>query len=785
MIETTSRFHTNVKDPNKSKICFIVINTNDMIFTNSDFVGEIELEEYFCTSSDLTYGDTPSSRLSFTIIGTGIPDDYNFFTSDTGNPIIPMFGVEIARADYAFGDNVLAHIEVDDTGTTKVIEARTTGLYYDGTKIDNGVYNTLLCNNSGNFIAIPQTPDSANPQYALVDFSEGSYTITMNSLNAFMMRKFKSGASWSRLDSSTAKVWANGEVITYDLVSGGWFNCEIQNMSKTYIGDIYTFSDLSGIMTRNDDVTYYRMTPDQVSAYLDDEDTMKFPPVSYPMSLTTLCNTLNYLIPESIVVDTEFGVTQDIKNRFDSITVSSNPFHNRSVSFRQMLSWIGERTRTVAVETRASGGVVIPKWLNGFGTINTWMWGIDEHVSQSRIAQSDISLAYKDVLPTLRTVVEGVDGTVWDYDYSGSHPAPDKYSTYYIGGNPLITDFTQGDANAYCDDLPIYRPCSMTIIYADPSVEVGDTIEADCIYNPSDDSYDSVIFPLLHRRMTFNGVCFVAEYEASGGYQRQTNEFYDTQNRVTRNTNDIADIQESMSNYLTPETGVTSVNGSHGDVTVSDTKVTQTYASYSGYTYWRPLVVGSSAGSAETFTPSTVTNNVYTFSNIKVQPSTGTVKATTFKGNLTGTASGNLTSSSTLDPTKLSGVSSGTTKFLREDGSWETPAYPPDVSGSVTDILARLDNMKIATVTVPNGSTDVNFTSSTGTRGLLVCAGYSTGTKGVYIITCNTSGSVTYVTVTAGSNISFTTGTRKLTISNNSTASSVYAHFIFFAGGLA
>ena len=138
-----------------------------------------------------------------------------------------------------------------------------------------------------------------------------------------------------------------------------------------------------------------------------------------------------------------------------------------------------------------------------------------------------------------------------------------------------------------------------------------------------------------------------------------------------------------------PPYPVTSVNGSTGDVviSVSDTKVEQTYTTTSSYTYWRPVVVGDSAVSTDSAVFTTSTAAVKTFTNLRFQPSTGTLKATAFKGDLTGsvtgTASGNLTSSSTLNPANLSGVSTGTTQFLREDGTWATPAYP-SVPGAYT-----------------------------------------------------------------------------------------------------
>ena len=67
----------------------------------------------------------------------------------------------------------------------------------------------------------------------------------------------------------------------------------------------------------------------------------------------------------------------------------------------------------------------------------------------------------------------------------------------------------------------------------------------------------------------------------------------------------------------------------------TDTKVTQTVATASDYTNWRPLVIGASNSATEGFTPTTVTDQTYAFNTISAQPSTGTIRATTFKGNAT------------------------------------------------------------------------------------------------------------------------------------------------------
>ena len=67
--------------------------------------------------------------------------------------------------------------------------------------------------------------------------------------------------------------------------------------------------------------------------------------------------------------------------------------------------------------------------------------------------------------------------------------------------------------------------------------------------------------------------------------------------------------------------------------TDTNTKVTQTAVTASGYTNWRPLVIGSSNSGTEGFSPTTVTDTTFVVNTISCQPSSGTVKATTFKGN--------------------------------------------------------------------------------------------------------------------------------------------------------
>lgn len=73
--------------------------------------------------------------------------------------------------------------------------------------------------------------------------------------------------------------------------------------------------------------------------------------------------------------------------------------------------------------------------------------------------------------------------------------------------------------------------------------------------------------------------------------------------------------------------------------TDTNNKVTQTAVTASDYTNWRPIIWGASNSATEGFTPTTITDNTFTANTLSVQPSSGTIRATIFKGALSGNAS--------------------------------------------------------------------------------------------------------------------------------------------------
>lgn len=137
--------------------------------------------------------------------------------------------------------------------------------------------------------------------------------------------------------------------------------------------------------------------------------------------------------------------------------------------------------------------------------------------------------------------------------------------------------------------------------------------------------------------------------------------------------------------------------------------------------------------------------------------------------------------SSNYGHVKLSDSVSSTSSAA-SSGVAATPSAVKTAYDLASAVQTALDQTSFVQVTVPNGSKTITFPASVGTRGVLFMDGYSNGTKAVYMLTCSTSGTVATVSVLTGSNYTLTTGTRTLTIANNSTASTGYGVLMLFAG---
>ena len=178
----------------------------------------------------------------------------------------------------------------------------------------------------------------------------------------------------------------------------------------------------------------------------------------------------------------------------------------------------------------------------------------------------------------------------------------------------------------------------------------------------------------------------------------------------------------------------------------TDTEVIQTYVSASGYTNWRPLVVGYSSNSSETTAPTTTTGTTYTFNTIKVKPSDGIIRfgaAALYNGSYTTTLSADtLTAARTVTVPDKSGVMALTSDI--PDVSGYAPLASPTFTGIPTAPTPgqSAGDTEIATVKYVQ---DAVSGAGTGT-GTVTSVGLSNATNGGLSISgspITSSGSIT------------------------------------------
>ena len=164
--------------------------------------------------------------------------------------------------------------------------------------------------------------------------------------------------------------------------------------------------------------------------------------------------------------------------------------------------------------------------------------------------------------------------------------------------------------------------------------------------------------------------------------------------------------------------GVSSVNGKVGDVELNANdvgalpsstavdKVQQKKTDPTNYSYWRGLLIGSSSTQNEGGSLSDITDISRVFDNIKVQPSSGTIKANKFKGNLEGNVNGNVTGNVTGDVTgNVTGTASGN-YVLPNDGIPASDLEDKYAGANTAGGAAEL------TCAIPYGEIESNSTST-------------------------------------------------------------------------
>ena len=138
-------------------------------------------------------------------------------------------------------------------------------------------------------------------------------------------------------------------------------------------------------------------------------------------------------------------------------------------------------------------------------------------------------------------------------------------------------------------------------------------------------------------------------------------------------------------------------SGATSSITLQDNNnaVTQTAIKSSDYTNWRTVLWGASNSATEGFTPTTVTDGAFTSDTLTFQPSSGTLKAIIFKGNLSGNAS-TATNADKLDGFHGSPSQAVNTYVLRDGSGF---IYTNYINSNTTNS----ENPSISQIIVTNG----------------------------------------------------------------------------------
>lgn len=461
-------FKDKIKDQTAAKSCLILFD--DLFFSTSDFTDNgVVFSQYFNTSEDLTFGDCPSDTLSFSVVANGALSGYGF------GKCRAFLGVQTGSSPYAFGD-INAHIEVGNNSYT----ASESGLYRNDSKIDNGVYVSLV--SDGTTIYAVGLSSS-------VSVVNSTGTVSSYTPNRFMAQKLRSGLS-AVFASNTAYVWDGTNMLTYEYVPMGEYNV---NKPRSTVGDVVTVQD-----------AYDNMV-------LFDKDASQFlASLAYPKTLSQIYVALCDFVGVSYASATF---------TYSTTSYSSSPFSDTSCTLRDILWWIAERAREVA-------------HFNRDGQLELMDIGSSpvENLTASDIGQDGYSIAEYLTPAVTGVLLKGTNGSSLTF---GTLDTP-----YVISANPFVSTITASDLNGYWA-IPRYVPMELNVLEADPSVDIGDLISVkpmvdeiillanvyDEIYvNNSQEAYalnaPEYSIPLMERQITFIGG-IRAKYTATGNEVRE------------------------------------------------------------------------------------------------------------------------------------------------------------------------------------------------------------------------------------------------------------------------
>ena len=413
----SQNFTTAVKDITARKSCLVLFS--DLFFSTSDFTDSgVTFSQFFNTSDDLTWGDTPSDTISFGVVANGALSGYGFGKAQA------YLGVQTGITSDIVTSACNAFITVNSRGYM----AKSDGLYRSGTKIDNGVYKSLISDG---------TTVWAVGESSAVSVTDATGTVSAYTPNRFMAQKLQSGLSavFNASDGS-GSIW---EAVNADGTS--WVEHQMEYVPFGQYNVVKPRSTAGDTVVIQDAYDNMSLFDRDATAFIDS--------LTFPITLSGIYTALCDFVGVSYASSTFTYSTE---------SYASSPFSENSCTCRDILWWIAEKARRVAHCDR-------------IGRMDLMEFGSSavESLRASDIGMDGYSIAeYK---------TPNVTGVLLRSD-SGSTLSFGDTTTcaYVISSNPFVGTITNSDLQAYWA-IPTYVPMECTVLEADPSVDLGDMID--------------------------------------------------------------------------------------------------------------------------------------------------------------------------------------------------------------------------------------------------------------------------------------------------------------------
>lgn len=482
----------------------------DAYFTNSQVSeGGVAFSDYFTTDENLTFGDCPSSAVSFSLISEGTLGGYGF------GKMSAWIGVQTGSDPYAFGSQK-AHIEVD--GHT--YDCGTDGVFIDENRLVSGAFLSLVSDTEYVY-AIGRSTS--------LRIKTADLTWSVYAPNRIMAQRLQTPTS-AVFDASTdiCYIWSGTELQTWEYCPMG---CYIINRPRKTTDVVVSIQDGHDYMS------------------LFDTDSAEFiSGLSYPITLgqiyTALCD----------YIGVEY-VSATFLHSTDSYATS--PFTSNASSCRDVLSWIAGKALCVAHFNRV--GKLELRWLGQTSV---------ESITTENLALNECDFAEYEVAPITGVLLKSSNGASLTFGQNGNlypvygNPFINTISDADLHAYQIIPSYKpaelrliNADPSVDCGDLVDVEPENGEVVlanqygemyvvpvgeaelrlYANENGEVLTREDGETALGHMAQSYEALYvidlpdkLPLMHRELTFIGKC-TATYEATGDRVREIDTSYTTE----------------------------------------------------------------------------------------------------------------------------------------------------------------------------------------------------------------------------------------------------------------